>query len=731
MGSTEVASIRRVVSRVRWRVRLQSAVARGLVGGAAGLFFFAVLIVLVKVRALPTDWTTVAGAVAIVAPAAALLSGLLRRLDDIRLATLLDASGGLYSRLGSALAFAGLAARTPMQEAAIADALTVLERASPRLAAPWRWSALAGAAVAAAVATAITVPAVWAFELPVDATDGAGLAPLGLPLVPRSREKAEVRQDDQKKLEALKDELAATEAAAADPTVRDFVSDLNDLIRALQEGKITPEEAHARLAALEKAMDEWKSQHTKDLDSVAAALKSAAEKKKDAHAELRPLIDALKEQKLEEAAKELEKVADKLAGKERLSDKDQKKLSKDLQELAKSLQSERAKEEDRLKKEKDRLKDKADKHPEQLTQKEKDRLKDLEKMLEQLKMDKEFLSQAARQLEQLGKDLDQAAQDMLRQLAEDLGLQGGSGDSGQGGQGDGPAEENRREGQAGQEGQGGQGQDGQQGADGQQGQGGKDGQGGLSAEDLKRAAEALRKLAQGGQSRQQMRAAEGRMVDVKEMLRRAAEGKLGQSGQRGNKQGQGGEQGEGQDAGARGGQKGGRGGQKGGEGEGDGDAWQQFEAGAKGEGGDKGQGEGAEGMMAGDGKGGSDMLLLGGQGDGKPQGAMVTPGRGNRADGGARIGSNGIGEGHDARLTGDKTSLDVKLHEDFVAGKQGDGESQSAVIYAAAQKGFASRGYAEVHQDYSEVVEDSLEREHIPAGKRTYVRKYFDLIRPR
>jgi hypothetical protein len=36
-----------------------------------------------------------------------------------------------------------------------------------------------------------------------------------------------------------------------------------------------------------------------------------------------------------------------------------------------------------------------------------------------------------------------------------------------------------------------------------------------------------------------------------------------------------------------------------------------------------------------------------------------------------------------------------------------------------------------VHQDYEEVVEERMERQEIPAGHRRYVRRYFDLIRPR
>jgi hypothetical protein len=96
-----------------------------------------------------------------------------------------------------------------------------------------------------------------------------------------------------------------------------------------------------------------------------------------------------------------------------------------------------------------------------------------------------------------------------------------------------------------------------------------------------------------------------------------------------------------------------------------------------------------------------------------------------------RIGTKGVGAGHDPNLQGERTSLDGKSTPDFVAGRQGDGPSRSNIIEAAAQRGFASAGWADVLQDYSGVVEDALRKEAIPPGKRNYVRRYFDLIRPR
>ena len=49
----------------------------------------------------------------------------------------------------------------------------------------------------------------------------------------------------------------------------------------------------------------------------------------------------------------------------------------------------------------------------------------------------------------------------------------------------------------------------------------------------------------------------------------------------------------------------------------------------------------------------------------------------------------------------------------------------------AADRGFSSRGYRKVHADYSAHAEELLEDESIPPGYRHYVRRYFQLIRPR
>jgi hypothetical protein len=67
-----------------------------------------------------------------------------------------------------------------------------------------------------------------------------------------------------------------------------------------------------------------------------------------------------------------------------------------------------------------------------------------------------------------------------------------------------------------------------------------------------------------------------------------------------------------------------------------------------------------------------------------------------------------------------------------VAGQDtGQGGSRSEVIQGAAERGFSSRGYTRVYREYHTVAEEALGKDEIPGGYRFYVRRYFELIRPR
>lgn len=681
-GSDIVARVNGVVGRLKWRVRAQSALRLGLITGAIGLTLFAAAIALTKLRLVDPSTPLYAGIGAIALGVIGLTIGLTRRLDEIRLAASLDAAASLHSRLGTALAFARLESPTEMQRLAMEDALTVLDQAEPRRAAPWIFAPFIAGLVALALALALNVPALWLLDPKVPAGSVGMLSRVAMP-APFQRQVVVLAPEDKQTLEVLAEDLEETKTES-DPKVKEALAELNELIRALQEGRITAEDAHARLAELEKALDEWEAQDKEQRaaeEKLAEAARDANKTIKKTEATLAEALSELQKRELEEAARRLEELQKKLDRGE-LDKKTQEKLAKDLAELAKGLKSERQKEKERLQKEKDRLKEKERKEKDRFAQKDRDRLKDLERQLETFDQDQPPASEAQRQLERLSDDFDEAAQDLMRRLSEKMGPL----DLPQ--QEEGPEDIARRERK--QNGQ--QGQDGQEGQEGEQGQEGKQGDQGddLTDEELEQAAKALKRMAKRAGGRQQMRSAGGKMVDLKEMLRRAA------------KQGQG---------------------------EGD-DSQEAFEKSARGEGkdGQDGKGQAAGGQKPG-GKGG-DMMLLGGKGQGQGQGGAKVPGKGQGGQANDGLGE-GIGEGHDRNLVGEKTGMDVKTVEDFVEGKANDGPSQTKVIMAAAGRGFASRAYREVHQDYAGVVEDALEKEQIPAGKRSYVRRYFDLIRPR
>lgn len=77
------------------------------------------------------------------------------------------------------------------------------------------------------------------------------------------------------------------------------------------------------------------------------------------------------------------------------------------------------------------------------------------------------------------------------------------------------------------------------------------------------------------------------------------------------------------------------------------------------------------------------------------------------------------------------TDVDSRTRNTRVEGEQSGGPSRSEVILSAADRGFAQRAYEQVYTDYSGHAEEVLERDEIPQGYRFYVRRYFQLIRPR
>ncbi len=98
---------------------------------------------------------------------------------------------------------------------------------------------------------------------------------------------------------------------------------------------------------------------------------------------------------------------------------------------------------------------------------------------------------------------------------------------------------------------------------------------------------------------------------------------------------------------------------------------------------------------------------------------------------GASLRVEGAGHERGAPPLPSPTSLKATHTDSAVAGIQGKGPTRSQVILDAADRGFRDASYQKVYADYRSHAESVIERDQVPQGHRFYVRRYFQLIRPR
>jgi hypothetical protein len=159
--------------------------------------------------------------------------------------------------------------------------------------------------------------------------------------------------------------------------------------------------------------------------------------------------------------------------------------------------------------------------------------------------------------------------------------------------------------------------------------------------------------------------------------------------------------------------------------------------------GQRGQGKAGQGGAEGEdgqgqpGAGKGNLKLTLGQGNGPsiplPMPGQGQPGQGDKGGqaGGAQGGTD-VGNTTDGNLKGAASQVDGRAHDVAAAGiDSGQGEAASEVVYGAAERGFSSNGYKKVYTDYKTVAEEVMQSDEIPPGYRFYVRRYFQLIRPR
>jgi hypothetical protein len=119
------------------------------------------------------------------------------------------------------------------------------------------------------------------------------------------------------------------------------------------------------------------------------------------------------------------------------------------------------------------------------------------------------------------------------------------------------------------------------------------------------------------------------------------------------------------------------------------------------------------------GQGGKLLVPLPGQGQGQGQDDPNGPP------------GDGIGNSSDPNVMGQKTDIKSRRKNVMVRGKEGKGPNRSEVILGAADKGFSSQAYRRVYHDYSQIIEEVMKREDVPLGYKYYVKRYFQLIKPR
>jgi hypothetical protein len=252
---------------------------------------------------------------------------------------------------------------------------------------------------------------------------------------------------------------------------------------------------------------------------------------------------------------------------------------------------------------------------------------------------------------------------------------------------------------------------------------------GAGADDLDKGAEDLNRMDEQQASQEEKEQLRQKLQELRELLRQQGQGgkaqvvrlkrfgqmARGQGGQGGESQGGQSSDGQGQESQGQGQNGQGQNGQG------------QNGQGQQGQG--AGQGSGSQGGQGGEtwvvGPNGEKVLMLsrgrsGSSGDG-------AGGEGQQADSAGHWGT-----GHDPKVQGQATNPKMGTEDTQVQGSDsGQGGSRSQVILGASERGFASKGYKKVYTEYHQVAEESAAKDEIPGGYRFYVKRYFQLIRPR
>jgi hypothetical protein len=487
----------------------------------------------------------------------------------------------------------------------------------------------------------------------------------------------EMAPDD---LEDVKDFLQQLKEKDHSDDTKAAIEEFNKLVDDIANKRLDRTEAFRRMESLEQKLLTGSEADKKSLEEQ---LEKIGEEMKKAEL-TKPAGDALADNKLEQARDAMHELAKKMREQGGQIDKAKleqmrqalQKAAADAEERQQRLEQRRQELADDILKRKEKQGDGGSEEEQSLLQKKQRELERLDRDLDQEK-------NSGRQLDRLDRELQQAAEDLMKDM-------------------------------------------------------------GLSAKDLDQGAEDINQMQQQQMSEQEKEELKQKLQEMRELMRQQGQGgkgqivrlkkfgrmARGQGGQQGQGQGQG-QPGEGQDGQDGQGQDGQGQGQQGQNGQGG-----QGQQGQNGQGGQGQQGQNGQGGQGGQGgetwilgPNGEKLLMLSkGQGGG---GSSQGSGQGGSGGEGQGQPGKGWGEGHDPKLQAGATNPKMGTQDTQVQGANANGGSRSQVILGAAERGFASRGYRKVYTEYHQVAEESLAKDEIPGGYRFYVKRYFQLIRPR
>lgn len=564
------------------------------------------------------------------------------RLPERAGARRLDRFHALHDSFANALDFAEAKGRTPFMEAAIEDAVAVAPTAQPRLAVPVGWPR--------DTATAVGLGAVLVGVMLLEVREHAPVAHA------KTIDPVEMAPDD---LEDVKDFLKQVQAKDTSDETKAAIEEFNRLVDDIASKRLDRTEAFRRMEELQEKLLDGTALDRKALEQ---ALESMGEELKKADL-TRPTGQAMSDDKLDKARDALRGLSQKMRAAAKGAPVDKAQLDS-MREAIKRATEEADKRAQDLAKRRQELADEILKRKEKMrdggSDEERSLLEKKQRELERLDRQSGEQKSAGRQLDRLDRELQQAAEDLMKDL-------------------------------------------------------------GASADDLDQGAQDLNRMEEQQASQEEKEQLRQKLQELRELMRQQGQGgkaqviRLKRFGQMARGQGgQGGQSGDGQGQSSQG------------QGQG------QGQEGQGGQQGDQGQGQTSQGSGSQGGQGGETWIV----GPNGEKILMLSRGQGSSGEGSGGEGhsdsAGSWGTGHDPKLQGQATNPKMGTEDTQVQGADSaQGGSRSQVIMGASERGFASKGYKKVYTEYHQVAEESAAKDEIPGGYRFYVKRYFQLIRPR